>query len=52
MPVKMFNCCICLPSIKLEKLTVSQLRVICKGLSLPVSGIKGDLVVRISGKFA
>jgi hypothetical protein len=36
----------------LATLTVAQLKTVCKGLSLPVSGTKGDLVGRITTKLA
>ena len=37
---------------QLSGLTVVQLKAVCKGLGLPVSGTKGDLIGRISTKFA
>lgn len=36
---------------QLAGLTVAQLKAICKELGLPVSGVKGELVNRISAKF-
>jgi len=36
---------------QLAGLTVAQLKAICKELGLPVSGVKGELVNRITAKF-
>lgn len=35
---------------QLGGLTAVQLKAICKGLGLPVSGVKADLVLRITNK--
>ncbi len=36
---------------QLAGLTAVQLKALCKGLGLPVSGPKADLIMRISTKF-